>query len=148
MLNTCVSGVGENEDDVSYTIDVDDTNNMGLLSGNSSGNHTSGQHNSTISLAFQRWYSMFVKRLLHSRRHKLSIVSQLVLPLTFTLIALISAKTFPQPGDSPALSLNTSSFGQNNVPFTASNRFVVISVPRGGSTTIVFKRGVGGELHL
>ncbi|KAJ7372705.1 ATP-binding cassette sub- A member 3 [Desmophyllum pertusum] len=64
---------------------------------------------------------MFVKRLLHSKRHKLSIISQLLLPLVFTLIALINAKTFPQPTDSPPLTLSTYNFQDNSVPWAADN---------------------------
>ena len=62
---------------------------------------------------------MFVKRMLHSKRHRLSIISQLLLPLFFMLIALINAKTFPEPADSPPLTLTTKSFGDNKVPYWA-----------------------------
>ena len=76
-------------------------------------------HSSGLRLFRQRWYAMFVKRLLHSKRHKASIVSQLLIPLLFTLFALIAAKTFPQPTDSPALSLSTHNYQTNYVPWAA-----------------------------
>ena len=80
------------------------------------GNYT---HSSGFRLFRQRWYAMFVKRLLHSKRHKLSLISQLLLPLVFTLIALINAKTFPQPTDSPPLDLTTNNYQNNFVPWAS-----------------------------
>lgn len=80
------------------------------------GNYT---HSSGFRLFRQRWYAMFVKRLLHSKRHKLSLISQLLLPLVFTLIALINAKTFPQPTDSPPLDLTTHNYQSNFVPWAS-----------------------------
>ena len=61
---------------------------------------------------------MLVKRALHSRRNKYvrvrsdtrmtmqAILTQLALPMLFTLIALIVVKTLPGPQDSPARQLN------------------------------------------
>ena len=83
------------------------------------GNYNNYSHSSGLRLFRQRWYAMFVKRLLHSKRHKLAIVSQLLLPLVFTLFALISAKTFPQPTDSPPLNLSTHNYLTNYVPWEA-----------------------------
>ena len=83
------------------------------------GDYNSYAHSSGFRLFRQRWYAMFVKRLLHSKRHKLALVSQLLLPLVFTLIALITAKTVPQPTDSPSLTLSTHNFLNNDVPWSA-----------------------------
>ena len=83
------------------------------------GCYTNYSHTSGLKLRCQRWYAMFVKRMLHSKRHRLSIISQLLLPLFFMLIALINAKTFPEPADSPPLNLTTKSFGDNKVPYWA-----------------------------
>ena len=83
------------------------------------GDYNSYAHSSGFRLLRQRWYAMFVKRLLHTKRHKLAIVSQLVLPLVFTLIALINAETAPQPTDSPPLTLSTHNFLKNYVPWSA-----------------------------
>ena len=82
------------------------------------GEYNSFSHSSGFRLFRQRWYAMFVKRVLHSKRHKAAIVSQLLLPLVYTLIALISAKTFPQPTDSPPLILSTDHFETNYVPWS------------------------------
>ncbi|XP_068671756.1 phospholipid-transporting ATPase ABCA3-like [Montipora foliosa] len=85
------------------------------------GEYNSFSHSSGFRLFRQRWYAMFVKRVLHSKRHKAAIVSQLLLPLVFTLFALISAKTFPQPTDSPPLILSTDHFETNYVPWSVEN---------------------------
>ena len=67
----------------------------------------------------QRWYSMFAKRLLLSKRQKMSIISQLLLPLACTLTALVCAKTAViEPTDFPALCLSTDNFQSNTVPWT------------------------------
>ena len=68
-------------------------------------------------LSFQRWYAMLVKRMLHSKRHKLSIVSQLAMPSIFVLLSLIVVKTMPKRVDSPSRLLNLEMFGTNFVPY-------------------------------
>lgn len=85
------------------------------------GDYNNYNHTSGFRLFRQRWYAMFVKRLLHSKRHKLAIISQLLLPLVYTLFALISAKTIPQPTDSPPLALSTHNFLNNYVPYYCVN---------------------------
>ena len=84
------------------------------------GDYSHYAHSSGLRLFRQRLYAMFVKRVLHSKRHKASILSQLLLPLFFTLIALISAKMYPQPTDSPALNLSTHNYLTNYVPWKAN----------------------------
>mgnify|MGYP006964551128 FL=1 len=83
------------------------------------GDYNSYAHSSGFRLFRQRWYAMFLKRFLHSKRHKAALLSQLLLPLVYTLFALISAKTFPQPSDSPPLTLSTDPYEKNFVPWSA-----------------------------
>ena len=83
------------------------------------GDSNSYAHSSGFRLFRQRWYAMFVKRLLHTKRHKLAIVSQLFLPLIFTLLALVNAESIRQPRDSPPLTLSTHNFLENYVPWSA-----------------------------
>ena len=83
------------------------------------GEYNNYAHSSGFRLFRQRWYAMFLKRFLHSKRHKAALLWQLLLPLVFTLPALISAKTYPQPTDSPPLTLSTNPYEQNYVPWTA-----------------------------
>ena len=81
------------------------------------GDYNDYLHSSGFRLFRQRWYAMFVKRLLHSKRHKKSIVFQLLIPLMCTLVALVSAKIVPQPTDFPELVLTTQNFQKNFVPW-------------------------------
>jgi hypothetical protein len=60
---------------------------------------------------------MFKKRYLYSRRHKIAIISQLLMPLIFTLFALISAEVIPKPEDSPPRVLTTAMFDSNKAPY-------------------------------
>ena len=63
----------------------------------------------------QQFQAMFVKRALHTLRNKLVTVTQLAVPLFFTIAALIVIKTFPGPHDSPALNLTIDGFGDSIV---------------------------------
>lgn len=80
--------------------------------------------NAGYRLKFQRWYAMFVKKMLHSKRHKASIISQLMMPCLFVLIALIVVKTMPKESDSPALTLDVNMFGENYVAYNGKGRLV------------------------
>ncbi len=53
--------------------------------------------NSGIVLWFQQFVAVFVKRVLNSMRFWAAVVSQFVLPLVYVLLALILAKTLPNP---------------------------------------------------
>ena len=83
------------------------------------GDYNGYAHSSGFRFFRQRWYAMFVKRLLHTKRHKLAILSQLVLPLLFTLLALVNAASIRKPKDSPPLTLSTHNFMENYVPWSA-----------------------------
>ncbi len=78
----------------------------------------SGRRNAGSKLFMQRWRAMFFKRLLHSRRYKASIVSQLIMPGIWTILAMVAAKIIPKPTDSPARTLSTAMFQDNYVPFS------------------------------
>ena len=88
-----------------------------LLGGVASSAKSSLLLNSGLRLWSQRWFAMFKKRFLHSKRHKISIVSQLLMPLIFTLFALVAADTIPKPKDSPPRELSTTMFGSNYAPY-------------------------------
>ena len=92
-----------------------------MLEGSFSGMST--QRNFGVALFWQRWKAMFIKRFLNSKRYKRSIVTQLLMPGFWTLIAMIVAKTFPQPTNSPARTLNTEMFKDNRVPYSIVARF-------------------------
>lgn len=82
--------------------------------------------NAGYRLKFQRWYAMFVKKMLHSKRHKASIISQLMMPCLFVLIALIVVKTMPKESDSPALTLDVNMFGENYVAYNGKGSSAIL----------------------
>lgn len=63
----------------------------------------------------QQFQAMFIKRALHTLRNKLVTVTQLAVPLIFTIAALIVIKTLPGPHDNPALNMTIDKFGDNIV---------------------------------
>ncbi|XP_064415233.1 phospholipid-transporting ATPase ABCA3 isoform X1 [Latimeria chalumnae] len=73
--------------------------------------------NTGIYLFCQQFYAMFMKRAVYSWRNWKVIVAQFLVPLIFTAFALIVAKTFPGPQDSPPLRLTLDKYGQTIVPF-------------------------------
>ena len=55
--------------------------------------------NSGAVLWFQQFYAMFLKRVYNSLRFWQAIITQLVLPLLFVLIAMILAVTLPNANE-------------------------------------------------
>uniref|UniRef100_A0A8C5SUR6 ABC transporter domain-containing protein n=1 Tax=Laticauda laticaudata TaxID=8630 RepID=A0A8C5SUR6_LATLA len=76
--------------------------------------------NTGFYLCCQQFYSMFMKRAVYSWRNWKMVAAQFLVPLIFTAFALISAKTFPGPQDSPLLKLTLNPYGQTTVPFSVS----------------------------
>ena len=81
------------------------------------------ERNTGVTLFCQKWLAMFIKRLLHSMRYKRAIITQLLMPGFWTLMAMVVAKTFPQPTDSPALTISTDMFKSNSVPYSDPGRY-------------------------
>lgn len=65
----------------------------------------------------QQFFAMCLKRILHTWRNKLVSISQLAVPLFFTIMAIIVVKTFPGPQDSIALQLRIDGFDKNFVAY-------------------------------
>ena len=84
------------------------------------------ERNSGWYLVLQQFIAMFIKRAKHSMRNKIVTISQLIVPLFFTLMALIVIQTFPGPQDSPALELNISKFGSSNIVYSEQKDTVAI----------------------
>lgn len=75
------------------------------------------QKNKGFRLAFQRWNAMLVKKMLFSKRHKSSIISQLIMPSIFVVIALLAVKMMPMAILSPPRELVLDMFGKSFVAF-------------------------------
>jgi ATP-binding cassette subfamily A (ABC1) protein 3 len=79
------------------------------------------QLNCGIKLLLQQFKAMLVKRLLYSKRYKMAIITQLLLPFVFTLVGLILSKTQPSPGNSPPILLTPDQYEDNYVAFYIDN---------------------------
>ncbi|XP_054848460.1 phospholipid-transporting ATPase ABCA3 isoform X2 [Eublepharis macularius] len=81
--------------------------------------------NTGFYLCCQQFYAMFMKRAVYSWRNWKMVAAQFLVPLIFTAFALIVAKTFPGPRDSPLLKLTLNPYGQTTVPFSVSQESVL-----------------------
>ncbi|XP_066546484.1 phospholipid-transporting ATPase ABCA3 [Amia ocellicauda] len=72
--------------------------------------------NTGARLYLQQFYAMFLKRALYSWRNWKVMVAQFLVPLVFTVLALIVARSFPGPHDSPPLGLSLDHYGFTTVP--------------------------------
>lgn len=59
---------------------------------------------------------MFLKRALYSWRNWKVMVAQFLVPLVFTVVALVVARTLPNHQDAPQLRLALSRYGPTKVP--------------------------------
>ncbi|CAL1544560.1 unnamed protein product [Lymnaea stagnalis] len=83
-------------------------------------NLTSRLHkNRGATLFVQQFLAMFMKRALHTVRNKLVTVTQLIVPLFFTVMGLVALKTLPSFTDMPALKLVASEYGENFIPYAS-----------------------------
>ena len=73
--------------------------------------------NRGLALAFQQFYAMLVKRILHTRRNRLVTIAQLLIPNLFTLLILFIIQISPELKDSPKMELNLRGFGSTMSPF-------------------------------
>lgn len=71
---------------------------------------------SQVRLHMQQFYAMFLKRALYSWRNWKVMVAQFLVPLVFTVVALIVARTFPNHQNAPQLKLALSRYGPTRVP--------------------------------
>jgi ATP-binding cassette subfamily A (ABC1) protein 3 len=80
--------------------------------------HPISTKNKTFSLYQQQYRAMFWKRVLHTGRNWLVTLTQLLVPLFFTVLTLIILRTLPQPEDSPPLTMSTSHFRNNYILYS------------------------------
>ncbi|XP_059176011.1 phospholipid-transporting ATPase ABCA3-like [Physella acuta] len=76
------------------------------------------EKNTGMKLFLQQFVAMFMKRAIHTFRNKLVTISQLVIPLFFTVMGLTVLKTLPSFIDMPLLRLVPEDFGKNYIPYS------------------------------
>ena len=64
----------------------------------------------------QQFYAMFLKRALYSWRNWKVMVAQFLVPLVFTVLALVVARTLPGRHNTPQLKLSLDRYGPTHVP--------------------------------
>lgn len=69
-----------------------------------------------VRLYLQQFYAMFLKRALYSWRNWKVMVAQFLVPLVFTIVALVVARTLPSHENAPPLRLSLSRYGPTRVP--------------------------------
>ncbi|KAM4598643.1 phospholipid-transporting ATPase ABCA3 [Polymixia lowei] len=72
--------------------------------------------NTGVRLYLQQFYAMFLKRALYSWRNWKVMVAQFLVPLVFTVVALVVARSFPSHNSAPQLRLALSRYGPTRAP--------------------------------
>ncbi|XP_075880377.1 phospholipid-transporting ATPase ABCA3 [Nelusetta ayraudi] len=72
--------------------------------------------NTGVNLHLQQFYAMFLKRALYSWRNWKVMVAQFLVPMVFTIIALVVARTLPGRGNAHQLDLALNRYGPTEVP--------------------------------
>lgn len=72
--------------------------------------------NTGARLYMQQFYAMFLKRALYSWRNWKVMVAQFLVPLIFTVLALVVARSLPGSHSTPQLRLALKQYGQTHVP--------------------------------
>jgi ATP-binding cassette subfamily A (ABC1) protein 3 len=80
-----------------------------------------GSKNSDIVFGFnllvKQFYTLILKRFIHSMRNKTLVVVQLLIPIGVLIINMVYLKYAPiKPGDSPALKIDIENYRKNFVP--------------------------------
>nr|UOU03313.1 ATP-binding cassette subfamily A3-2 [Brachionus rubens] len=108
MKSSSLNGDTENIPEIKN----DEFENFGLWAGSNDHDRVKG-----IRLLWQQFSALTVKRLIHSLRNKILIISQIVIPILCLLINLIYLKYAPiKPEDSPPLAMDMNRYSTNNVP--------------------------------
>ncbi|XP_054892052.1 phospholipid-transporting ATPase ABCA3 [Poeciliopsis prolifica] len=98
---------------ISGLTDVTDFTDSGTLISDDGSNI---KLNTGVRLHLQQFYAMFLKRALYSWRNWKVMVAQFLVPLIFTVVALVVARTLPNHQDAPMLRLALSHYGPTRVP--------------------------------
>ncbi|XP_039258738.2 phospholipid-transporting ATPase ABCA3-like isoform X1 [Styela clava] len=76
--------------------------------------------NTGTALWFQQFHGLLVKRILHSRRHLKVLISQLLVPVVFVILAIINAKYAPFLETNKELDLSLFGYGNTTVSYNGS----------------------------
>ncbi|XP_051987338.1 phospholipid-transporting ATPase ABCA3 [Xyrauchen texanus] len=98
---------------VSGLTDVTDFTDSGTLISEDGSNI---KLNTGARLYMQQFYAMFLKRVLYSWRNWKVMVAQFLVPLIFTVVALVVARTMPGGHNTPQLRLTLKQYGSTRVP--------------------------------
>ncbi|KAL3853225.1 hypothetical protein ACJMK2_016781 [Sinanodonta woodiana] len=79
--------------------------------------NTDIRKNTGVTLILQQFKGMLVKKMIHTWRNRVVTIVQLLLPIIFTILALLIEKTIPSAGDEPALVMDLSNFGGTYIPY-------------------------------
>jgi len=80
-----------------------------------------GSKNSDLVFGFnllvKQFYTLILKRFIHSMRNKVLVIVQLLIPIGVLIINLVYLKYAPiKPGDSPALKIDIEKYRRNYIP--------------------------------
>nr|XP_015801059.2 phospholipid-transporting ATPase ABCA3 [Nothobranchius furzeri] len=98
---------------ISALTDVTDFTDSGTLISDDCSNI---KLNTGMRLHLQQFYAMFLKRALYSWRNWKVMVAQFLVPLIFTVMAIVVARTLPNSRNDPQLRLDLSRYGPTRVP--------------------------------
>ena len=73
--------------------------------------------NTGMALFRQRWWAMFMKKVIHSKRYRISLIAQLLMPCFFVMTSLITVRSFPRVTDEPSAALSLQMFDKTSTPY-------------------------------
>ncbi|XP_048101265.1 phospholipid-transporting ATPase ABCA3 [Alosa alosa] len=94
--------------------------------------------NTGARLYMQQFYAMFLKRALYSMRNWKVMVAQFLVPLVFTVLALVVARTLPGRHNTPQLKLSLERYGPTYVPIALG--------PTAGPLAVALAQAYSGQL--
>ncbi|XP_078096553.1 phospholipid-transporting ATPase ABCA3 isoform X2 [Mustelus asterias] len=103
--------------------------------------------NTGIILYLQQFYAMLMKRATYSWRNWKIFTAQFMIPLIFAAFALIVAKTFPGPQDSPRLNLTLEKYGPTIVPYAVRPDAQILTKDLARNYREVLQEQLGIPLH-
>ena len=98
-INENKNGFNYSRENSTVTMNLGDNERKGSL-----------MKNTGFDLILQQFYGLLMKKILYGLRNPFLTLSQLLLPLIFTISSILISRSNPKPSDSPALNLNLANF--------------------------------------